>query len=665
MRIKYIAIILLLMTAPAFAQTGTSQTPAQLNNEINSKFTDQLIGAITPYTLRQLTLDMVASTGQIFNITGFGAVCDGTTDDYTAIQNAINKAQSTSVTSGGLPFGTPVIQFPGAICRIASALNITGPLVFDGGGSGNAVLLVDNATGGLVFSPSSQYNQSVVKNLTIKAGRTHAGTAFKYNGVVTSSANNPQLLLENVLIRGDGTNYFDRGIYFDNAWDAVFNHVTLLADGASSATYWSNAIEIGTNVIDAKFSQVSINGAVHAWNITGAHVEGIRIEHSTAIAVNFGVVGTTSVGSPHFTVLDSHISAATTNVSLSGSFAQVIIGRNDFFLQSQAGFTTPNGAKAIDCLACGAVTISGNILAMNDVAATGTVGIKYDTGTSDVNDGGNTLAGFATGVSVVSGVTGTYAASTFDTVTTPISNSAPSTFFSSNQTISWGGAGGTSFLKWIDTVANKTTNWNYNAGVVSWIRNDGTTTGASLDVEHSVLSLGGSGVLGSLSLGNATSGTITLQPVGGALGNVTPSLPANTGIIAETNYAQSWTGLQSFASIGLVTLGWSSTAPTIASGFCSTGSPVTALSASNGTAAFDILIGAATCGSTGTLTMPTATTGWVCSATDVTTPASHNVVQTGTNGSTTAVVLTDYSRTAGTAQNFLPADHVHVMCTAY
>lgn len=118
------------------------------------------------------------------------------------------------------------------------------------------------------------------------------------------------------------------------------------------------------------------------------------------------------------------------------------------------------------------------------------------------------------------------------------------------------------------------------------------------------------------------------------------------------------------ASIKLNALAFSTTAPTIASGFCSTASNTT-ISASNGTAAFDILIGGATCGTTGTLTMPAATTGWVCESTDVTTPASHNVVQTGTQGSTTAVVLTDYSRTTGIAQNFNPADHIHVMCTGY
>ncbi len=65
--------------------------------------------------------------------------------------------------------------------------------------------------------------------------------------------------------------------------------------------------------------------------------------------------------------------------------------------------------------------------------------------------------------------------------------------------------------------------------------------------------LGKSGVLGSLTMGNATSGTVTLQPVTGALGTVTASLPANTGTIAETNYAQTWSATQTFNNIAAAT----------------------------------------------------------------------------------------------------------------
>ena len=60
--------------------------------------------------------------------------------------------------------------------------------------------------------------------------------------------------------------------------------------------------------------------------------------------------------------------------------------------------------------------------------------------------------------------------------------------------------------------------------------------------------LGASGTLGSVTFGNATSGTVTVEPVPGALGAVTASLPANTGTLAETNLAQTFSALQTFGT---------------------------------------------------------------------------------------------------------------------
>lgn len=109
-------------------------------------------------------------------------------------------------------------------------------------------------------------------------------------------------------------------------------------------------------------------------------------------------------------------------------------------------------------------------------------------------------------------------------------------------------------------------------------------------------------------------------------------------------------------------------APTIASGGCTTGS-AQSVSASNGTAAFAITLGGATCGSTITLTMPTASAaapvvGWVCHAHDITTPAT-NIVEQSAGGSATVVVLTNYVRTTGIAANFNGPDVIAVGCTAY
>lgn len=67
--------------------------------------------------------------------------------------------------------------------------------------------------------------------------------------------------------------------------------------------------------------------------------------------------------------------------------------------------------------------------------------------------------------------------------------------------------------------------------------------------------LGASGTLGSLTFGNATSGTVTLETVTGTLGSVTASLPANTGTISETNLAETISAVKTFGAGDIVLSG--------------------------------------------------------------------------------------------------------------
>lgn len=71
---------------------------------------------------------------------------------------------------------------------------------------------------------------------------------------------------------------------------------------------------------------------------------------------------------------------------------------------------------------------------------------------------------------------------------------------------------------------------------------------ANASLQAGALTLGASGIAGSVTMGNATSGTIVLAPVTGALGSVTASLPAHTGTLAETNLLQTWNAAQTFAN---------------------------------------------------------------------------------------------------------------------
>ncbi len=121
-------------------------------------------------------------------------------------------------------------------------------------------------------------------------------------------------------------------------------------------------------------------------------------------------------------------------------------------------------------------------------------------------------------------------------------------------------------------------------------------------------------------------------------------------------------GVASATSLGLQNghVAFSDTAPTIASGLCTSPS----VSASNGTAAFALTVGTSCTAVTGgTLTLPAATTGWVCSFQNVTNPDTNVLGQTG--GNTTTVTFTNYSRTLGTAADVTAGDSIRVMCAAY
>ncbi len=70
---------------------------------------------------------------------------------------------------------------------------------------------------------------------------------------------------------------------------------------------------------------------------------------------------------------------------------------------------------------------------------------------------------------------------------------------------------------------------------------NGCTPDGSGSINAGALTLGASGTPGSVQFGNATSGTLTLEPVTGALGSVTVSVPAATDTLVNLASAQTLT----------------------------------------------------------------------------------------------------------------------------
>lgn len=103
------------------------------------------------------------------------------------------------------------------------------------------------------------------------------------------------------------------------------------------------------------------------------------------------------------------------------------------------------------------------------------------------------------------------------------------------------------------------------------------------------------------------------------------------------------------------------TAPTIAGAGC--GGSAATISVNNGTPTFKIGVGTAP-GSACTITMPAATTGWNCQATDITTNSTNVFLQKQTGGeSTTSVTITNFNDVAS-ATAFSANDVLKVQCHA-
>lgn len=159
----------------------------------------------------------------------------------------------------------------------------------------------------------------------------------------------------------------------------------------------------------------------------------------------------------------------------------------------------------------------------------------------------------------------------------------------------------------------------------------GCTTATDAVITNGTLFLGSSGILGQVILGNATSGSLTLQPATGALGNITATFPINTGVVAETNYSQVWSGVQTFTNANLALQGSGTGITQFFSANIGPSNYSITFPAANGTVALTSGANVASVSNVDSSLTITPTTGNVVASLNVSNPNTWAAVQTFNN----------------------------------
>ncbi len=328
----------------------------------------------------------------------FGAVGDGATDDTLAIQKAIDYAIANNLAYGALSAANTVF-FPHGAYKTTAVLTATASIRLLGAGRHEAVIFSSHAGGALSVNTGVLTLEEVdISDLGFCAnGVGDSGSAISITLANVASASTPSVSIQNVHIFDTyGAAYWSRGVVLTECPYSLLRNVYF--KGSSTIANWATSgIEIGSFCTGVLIDECQLLGCARGVNVTASNVEGTQISNSSIVACTYGYhndhIGTFP---PHVGILGTHIAATTGCVYLRGSI-QAIVRDCLFYLGDVGTQTTPNNSHAVHIQNHNFGSVNGNIIAKQSTAATGTVGIYFDDGTTLVASD-NTLTNFATGI---------------------------------------------------------------------------------------------------------------------------------------------------------------------------------------------------------------------------------------------------------------------------
>jgi hypothetical protein len=248
-------------------------------------------------------------SNNVFNVLAFGAVGDNSTDDATAINNAITAAQA--VTGGG------VVYFPAGKYRIASTITktLTAPIRIKGDGADTTTLRWSAGTHGFDFaggtiSVSSIANNFVaVEGLTLETSQAGAGSALQVSWTDGAGNIDRTLTMRNVIMQGEthNTHYWLKGLDCTNGRNAYINDAHFFGKrGSTLGTGFYFTGDAGGSPVDNVMNSCSVYWADRAVDVDGVF-EGLYVEQCRFIVCNYGIDWNTTGDEPLLSVQGCHI----------------------------------------------------------------------------------------------------------------------------------------------------------------------------------------------------------------------------------------------------------------------------------------------------------------------------------------------------------------------
>ena len=252
----------------------------------------------------------------IISIKDFGAKGDGTTDDSTALSNALTAVIDKTQGALFIPAGTYLLS-SAIVKTISTWVDIT----IYGEGEGVSILKINNTTGGISITAGVRNSAVNIRNFSIIVDGTDTEYGFKFVGNEGGNQIERRGSAQNIFIgydqfSGSNTGSIDYPLEYSGLFRNYISNVIINCE--PDATTNTKGLNIDGSY-KAHITNCYVNGAYHRGiSDEGTTGEGGYITQTTVNGSSVGYYRKRTTNEPELWIVNSHFNCTQTGVQLDG-----------------------------------------------------------------------------------------------------------------------------------------------------------------------------------------------------------------------------------------------------------------------------------------------------------------------------------------------------------